>query len=109
MATPPEPTTYVGIAVAAKTLAVAIGTAPGAQEVPNTAAGWQQVQAALAAHGADPAATLLVMEATGASWQGAATALTAAGWAVSVVSPGSARHYARARLRRAKTDRVDAA
>jgi transposase len=105
----PVLTTYVGIDVAAETLAVVISTAAGAREVPNTAAGWRQVQDALAAHGARPAATLLVMEATGAYWQGAATALTAGGWTVSVVSPGSARHYARARLRRAKTDRVDAA
>jgi transposase len=103
------PTTYVGIDVAAKTLAVALGVGSTPRPFANTAAGWQQLCAALAEQGAAPGATLLVMEATGAYWQGAATALVAAGWAVSVVSPGSARHYARARLRRAKTDAVDAA
>jgi transposase len=49
------------------------------------------------------------MEATGAYWQGLATTLHTAGWPVSVVSPGSVRSFARARLRRAKTDAIDAA
>lgn len=62
-----------------------------------------------AQQGATPATTALVMEATGAYWQGLATALVQHGWSVSVVSPSSVRHYARARLRRAKTDAVDAA
>lgn len=110
---PTAPTTYVGIDVAAASLAVVVGRAgappAAALALANTAAGWRELEAALRAQGAAPATTLLVMEATGAYWQGLATALHAAGWAVSVVSPGSARHYARARLRRAKTDAVDAA
>jgi transposase len=65
--------------------------------------------AALAGHGDAPASTRIALEATGAYWQGPATALAAAGWTVSVASPGSVRHYAQARLRRAKTDAVDAA
>jgi transposase len=104
-----EPTTYVGVDVAARTLAVALGEGGAARSFANTADGWRQLGTALAEQGAQPGATLLVMEATGAYWQGAATALVAAGWAVAVVSPGSARHYAQARLRRAKTDAVDAA
>jgi len=103
------PTTYVGIDVAATTLAVVVSAVPGAQAVVNTAPGWQQLQAWLVAPGAQPAATLVVLEATGAYWQGVATALTGGGWTVSVVSPSSVRHDAQARLRRAKTDRVDAA
>jgi transposase len=109
----PAPTTYVGVDIAAATLAVvrhAAGQpAAPAQAFANTAAGWQQLQAALTAAGARPATTLVVMEATGGYWQGVATALAGAGWVVSVVSPASARHYAQARLRRAKTDAVDAA
>ena len=105
-------TTYGGIDVAADTLAPALAASAGTPAdlagVPNTADGWRQLQDALRAGGADPATTLLVLEATGAYWQGVATALTAAGWTVSVVTPASARHYARARLHRAKTDRVDA-
>lgn len=107
------PGACVGIDVAAATLAVVIQrpaqAATAARTIANTAAGWQELGGHLAEQGLRPADSLLVMEATGAYWQGAATALVAAGWAVAVVSPGSARHYAQARLRRAKTDAVDAA
>jgi len=108
----PAPTTHVGIDVAAQTLALVTltgATTSPVQTVPNAADGWQQLEASLRAHGAVPATTRLVLEATGSYWVGAATALTAAGWTVSVVSPASARNYAKARLRRAKTDAVDAA
>lgn len=113
METRPEPTLYVGVDIAAATLAVvsspAPGAAPPAQTFANTAAGWRDLQASLTEQGAVPAATHLIMEATGAYWQGLATALTAAGWTVSVVNPASARDYAKAIGRRAKTDAVDAA
>ena len=114
METTPTPITHhVGIDVAAATLAVVL-LAPGQAPTPavtvaNAAAGWRELHAWLRAAGCRPAATRLVMEATGSYWVGAATALTAAGWAVSVVSPASARDYAKARLVRAKTDAVDAA
>ena len=102
----------VGIDVAAASLAVvmlpAAGTPTPARTFANDAAGWRELQRHLRAQGCQPAATLLVMEATGSYWVGAASALVAAGWAVSVVSPASARAYARATLRRAKTDAVDA-
>ena len=109
----PAPTTYVGIDVAAATLAVVrqrgdAAPAP-ALTLANSAEGWRALDAALRAGGAAPAARRLVREATGASWPGAATALHAAGWVVSVVAPSSMRHYAQARPRRAKTDAVDAA
>ena len=106
------PTSYIGIDIAATTLAVVaqvVGQAAApAQEFANTPAGWHDLQAALASQGHRPATTRLIMEATGAYWQGLASALADA-WHVSVVSPASARHYAQARLRRAKTDAVDAA
>jgi transposase len=89
---PGTATAYVGIEVAAETLAVA----------------WLALARALRQQGIAAAAALLVMEATGSYWVGAASALHQAGWAVAVVSPASARHYAQARLRRAKTDAVDA-
>lgn len=105
--------TYVGVDIAAETLAVVFsparqGAAP-VQTFANTALGWQHLQTALAAQAIQPPTTRIIMEATGAYWQGLATALTAATWTVSVVSPSSVRHYAQARLRRAKTDAVDAA
>ncbi len=110
-----EALTYVGIDVAARTLAVVV-LPPGApldQRVPareeaNTAAGWQALRTHLADVGATPAGTRLVLEATGSYWVGLATDLTDAGWTVSVVPPASVRYYAQARLRRAKTDAVDA-
>jgi len=109
----PSPALIVGVDSAAKTLAVVLvpADAPPAPAtiLPNAAAGWQTLMQSLIAAGATPATTLLVMEATGAYWQGLATALHTAGWPVSVVSPASVRSFARARLRRAKTDAVDAA
>jgi transposase len=109
----PVPTAVVGIDIAAATLAVVSSPTPDvalpARSFANTAAGWQALQVALAEQGADPATTLVVLEATGAYWQGLATTLTAAGWGVSVVSPASVREYAKATGRRAKTDAVDAA
>lgn len=109
---PERMATYVGIDVAAETLAV-VWLVPGApagpaETVPNVAAGWRQVGQLLRQQGAEPGAALLVLEATGSYWIGAATALHGAGWPVAVVSPASARYYAQARLRRAKTDAVDA-
>ncbi|HEX5501678.1 MAG TPA: transposase, partial [Thermomicrobiales bacterium] len=110
---PSTPALIVGVDIAAATV-VAVGaptptaTSP-AQAFANGAPGWAAWQAWVAQQGGQPATTLLVMEATGASWQGLATALAAAGWTVSVASPTSVHHYARARLRRAKTDAVDAA
>ena len=105
--------TVVGIDVAAATLAVVILEGDGppgpAEAVANAPAGWRRVAEVLERRGAAPGATLLVLEATGTYWVGAATALSAAGWPVAVVSPASAKAYGRARLRRAKTDAVDAA
>lgn len=112
METPAPVLTFVGIDVAAKTLAVVVltPTAPptAALTVANTAAGWRDLDAHLRAQGGTPETTRLVLEATGSYWVGVATALTAAGWTVSVVSPASARNYAKATMRRAKTDAVDA-
>lgn len=108
-----EPLTLVGIDIAARTLAVAIahGEVPPlpAATLTNDPDGWQTLMAALTAQGSAPAATLVVMEATGSYWQGLATTLHTAGWGVSVVPPASVRDHARARLRRAKTDALDAA
>lgn len=108
-----SPRTVVGIDVAARTLAVAVlegGGPPGpAEEVANAPGGGRRVIEGLERRGADPAATLPVMEATGTYWVGAAAALAGAGWPVAVVAPASAKAYARARLRRAKTDAIDAA
>jgi transposase len=106
------PVTHLGIDIAARSLALARlhGDAHPVDlpALANDPDGWHHLIAALHDHGDTPATTRIVMEATGAYWQGLATALHTAGWVVSVVSPGSARAYARARTRRAKTDAIDA-
>jgi len=109
----PAPLLCVGVDIAARTLAVVCAPAdaspPPAITLPNDRAGWRELTDLLAAAGATPATTLIVMEATGAYWQGLATALHTADWPLSVVSPGRVRAFGHARMRRAKTDAVDAA
>jgi transposase len=55
-----------------------------------------------------PAATLVVLEATGSYWITLATTLHQAGYAISVINPAQAHHFAKALLKRAKTDVIDA-
>jgi transposase len=55
-----------------------------------------------------PAATLVVVEATGTSWVARAVAVHEAGYRGSVVNPRQAHPVAKAQLRRAKTDARDA-
>ena len=74
---------------------------------PNSAAGYRQFRAwlrELRCHKVH-----VCMEATGAYWLDLATALHAAGVAVSVVNPSRTALFARSQLRRTKTDVVDAA
>jgi transposase len=66
------------------------------------------LQRHLAATRVAPAATLVVLEATGSYWVTLAVTLHTAGYAVSVINPLQAHHFAKARLRRAKTDPLDA-
>ena len=58
--------------------------------------------------GAKPDETLVVMEATGIYWLSFATFLARLGYAVSIVNPSQAHHFAKALLKRAKTDAIDA-
>lgn len=53
--------------------------------------------------------TRVVMEATGNYWLALALALHEAGFAVSVLNPTQAKHFAKVCLQRAKSDPVDAA
>jgi transposase len=55
-----------------------------------------------------PGETLIVLEATGSYWVALAVALHEAGHPVAVVNPRQAHHWAKAQLRRAKTDALDA-
>jgi len=74
----------------------------------QTPTGFAALQRRLQGTGAAPAATLVVLEATGSYWVALAVALHEAGYRVAVVNPRQAYHFAKAQLRRAKTDALDA-
>jgi transposase len=58
--------------------------------------------------GARPDQILMVLEATGVYWLSLATFFARQGYALSVVNPTQAHHFAKALLKRAKTDAIDA-
>jgi transposase len=105
---------FVGIDIAATTATAAWrfadGDAPGGRplQFAQTSAGYALLQQRLAtiakAKGLSPQATLVVMEATGNYWMVLAATLHGAGYAVSVVNPAQAHHFAQARLQHAKND-----
>ncbi|MDQ2898100.1 MAG: IS110 family transposase [Actinomycetota bacterium] len=103
---------YVGIDIAAVTFTAAwmpVGASPGSPVThPQRPEGYAALQRQLAATGTLPAATLVVLEATGSYWVALAVTLHTAGYAVSVINPLQAHHFAKAQLRRAKTDPLDA-
>jgi len=103
---------YVGIDIAATSFTAA-WMPPGASPTPPVThpqrpEGFTSLQRQLAATGSAPAATLVVLEATGSYWVALAVTLHTAGYAVSVINPLQAHHFAKAQLRRAKTDPLDA-
>jgi transposase len=95
---------FVGIDVSSQTLEVARSAEVKTWQVGNDAAGIEQLVAQLV--GWKPA--LVVLEATGSYEFEAACALQAAGLAVAVVNPRTARDFARAMGALAKTDALDA-
>ncbi len=102
----------VGIDIAAATFTAAwshtdtpVGPAHTYTQTPH---GFAALQTRLAATTVAPVNTLVVMEATGSPWIALAVALHTAGYPVSVINPLQAHHFAKARLRRAKTDVLDA-
>ncbi len=103
---------YVGIDIAADTFTATWRTRAGTPPLPFTAeqtpAGFAALQRRLAASGATPADVLVVMEATGNYWVALAVTLHEADYRVAVVNPRQAHHFAKAQLRRAKTDALDA-
>lgn len=105
-------TLFVGIDVAAKTLTAAFtdGTHPPARSLTydQTAAGYRALQEQLQATGHTPQTTLVVMEATGTYWVTLAGTFVQAGYQVSVINAAQAHAFAKALLKRAKTDAIDA-
>ena len=86
------------------------GTKPRCEPKPfeQTPSGFEGLQPRLLAFGLEPASILIVMEATAIYWVSLATTLSQAGFAVSVINPAQAHHFAKAQLKRAKTDVLDA-
>jgi len=109
---PVVPQLFVGVDIAAATFTAAWSRADVPVSTPRpyhqTPHGFAALQAQLAATGVLPADTLVVMEATGSYWIALAVTLHTAGYRVSVINPLQAHHFAKAQLRRAKTDALDA-
>jgi transposase len=76
--------------------------------VAQTAQGYATLHARLATTGITPGDTLVVLEATGSYWITLATTLVEHGYQVSVINPKQAHNFAKALLKRAKTDAIDA-
>ena len=113
MTVPPTYQLFVGIDIAAATFTVVWthGGAPNMRPLTldQTPQGFLALQQRLQATNVAPAATLVVLEATGSYWITLATTLHHAGYQVSVINPAQAHHFAKALLKRAKTDAIDAA
>jgi transposase len=95
---------FIGIDVSSQTLEVACSEQAKTWQVANDAAGIEQLGGQAMAR----APALIVLEATGGYEFEAACALQAAGLAVAVVNPRTARDFARAMGALAKTDALDA-
>lgn len=109
---PPAYRLFVGVDIAAASATVA-WMQPSLSitrpiTIEQTPAGISTFQARLQATGIAPADILIVMEATGSYWITLATTLHQASYAVSVINPSQAHHFAKALLKRAKTDAIDA-
>jgi len=102
---------HVGVDIAADTFTAAWLAGDGRPSAPftgeQTPAGFAALQRQLRS-AAKPAGTLVLLEATGNYWVALAVTLHEAGYQVSVVNPRQAHHFAKAQLRRAKTDALDA-
>ena len=103
---------YVGIDVAAESFVAAWLAPEGQPAAPvsgeQTAAGFAALVHRLQGTGVPPSAALVVLEATSAYWVALAIALHEADYRVAVINPRQAHHFFKARLRRAKTDALDA-
>jgi len=102
---------FAGIDISSQDAQVAIQPVLGQSKsvhIPQNQAGVEVLVAALDGAGCERAATLVVMEATGVYWMRLATSLYQAGFGVSVINPAQAHYFARALLRRSKTDLLDA-
>lgn len=105
-------TLFVGIDIAQQTAQAAWLTADQAPSpaltLAQTPEGFAALRHRLAATGVPAPQTLVVLEATGSYWCRLALDLHGAGYQVAVINPAQAHYFAKAQLRRSKTDALDA-
>jgi transposase len=103
---------FVGVDSAATTASVAWMASEHkvsrALTIAQTPQGFSSLHQRLLSTGHPAQSILIVMEATGSYWMKLATTLAQAGFAVSVINPAQAHHFAKALLKQAKTDAIDA-
>lgn len=103
---------FVGIDIAAATASVAwkepSQKVSRALTIDQTPQGFHSLQQRLLATDHPAHSILVVMEATGSYWMMLATTLAQTGFTVSVINPAQAHHFAKALLKQAKTDAIDA-
>jgi transposase len=104
---------FVGIDIAYKTFSLATLSPHSkakaeANPLPQSQPGFSQLSTKLLSGGLAPEQILVVMEATSTYWINLALHLHEKGFALSVVNPTQAHHFAQAVLRRVKTDQLDA-
>ena len=103
---------FVGVDIAAKTAEVSTqrlgAKASRSFSIDQTPEGYRRLVRKLQESGYAPSRVLVVMEATGAYWISLATRLVHEGFWVSVINPAQAHYFAKALLKRAKTDAIDA-
>src|SRR5690349_14195252 len=105
--------TFVGVDIAAKTFTVAFALGEGKPKLEKkpfekSAEGFKQFLGRLQATAIPPQHQLIVMEATGPYWVGLAITLAEAGYRVNVANPAQVHYFAKAQLKRAKSDGLDA-
>lgn len=98
-------TTTAGIDASKDTLDVAVPGLPEHWQVENASAGWRRLAKRLK----ERAITRAAIEASGGYERGVVAHLRGQGITVLVLQPAQVKAYARARLRRAKNDKLDAA
>lgn len=104
---------FTGVDIAAKDFTAATFMPSGKPKLAKkpfeqTAEGFSHFLARLASSGVAPKEHLIVMESTGPYWVALAVYLGQAGFGVSVVNPAQVHFFAKAQLKRAKNDKLDA-
>jgi len=108
----PQHALFVGVDIAARSFTACVLAPGGRPERPFTCeqspTGLAALSQRLERRGAALGDLLVVLEATSTYWIALATDLDARGIAVSVINPAQAQYFAKALLKRPKTDALDA-